>query len=65
MPKTTFLMTAIILFGVGFLHAQEEQKTGSLVGTVIDKTTNVPIFGANVIVVGTKLGAATDADGNF
>lgn len=58
-------MTAIILFCVGFLHAQEEQKTGSVVGTVIDKTTNVPIFGANVIVVGTKLGAATDADGNF
>ncbi len=37
----------------------------SVEGTVSDATTGRPLAGANVSVVGTSLGAATDADGRF
>ncbi|MBN1541677.1 TonB-dependent receptor [candidate division KSB1 bacterium] len=41
------------------------QKTGVIVGTVIDKQTNEPLVGANVVVLGTQLGGATNIDGKF
>ena len=34
-------------------------------GNVSDKSTNEIIIGANVFIVGTNMGAATDIDGNF
>lgn len=37
----------------------------SIRGTVVDKSTNEPIIGATVSVVGTTLGTMTDVDGNF
>lgn len=40
-------------------------QTGSIQGRVIDKNTGDGIAGANVVVVGTVLGAATDENGNF
>lgn len=39
--------------------------TGKLAGVVRDKETGEPLAGANVQVIGTYLGTATDADGNF
>ena len=39
--------------------------TGKIAGKVIDATNGEPIIGANVIIVGTSLGAAADIDGNF
>lgn len=39
--------------------------TGKLVGTVKDSETKEPIIGANVILVGTNLGAATGVNGRF
>ena len=41
------------------------QNTGKIVGTVIDKETRAPLPGANVLIEGTMLGAATDLDGKF
>ncbi|MFO7447004.1 MAG: carboxypeptidase-like regulatory domain-containing protein [Ignavibacteriaceae bacterium] len=41
------------------------QGTGSLRGTVTDKSTKEELPGANVIIRGTSIGAATDLDGNF
>lgn len=40
-------------------------QTGTIQGRVIDKNTGDGIAGANVVVVGTVLGAATDENGNF
>lgn len=40
-------------------------QTGSLRGVVKDKTTKEPLLGANIVIIGTTLGAATDFDGNF
>ncbi|MCA9734570.1 carboxypeptidase-like regulatory domain-containing protein, partial [candidate division KSB1 bacterium] len=39
--------------------------TGKIAGTVLDKKSGQPLPGANVFVVGTNLGAATDVDGQF
>ena len=42
-----------------FLFAQQ----GSVSGRVTDADTGDPLVGANVLVVGTNLGAATDVNG--
>ncbi len=39
--------------------------TGKLTGTVRDAQTKEPLVGANVILVGTNFGAATDVNGRF
>ena len=39
--------------------------TGKLSGKVTSKETGEPLIGANVMVDGTLLGAATDLDGNY
>jgi outer membrane receptor protein involved in Fe transport len=39
--------------------------TGKIAGRVSDKSTGEPYLGANVLIVGTSMGAATDADGTF
>ncbi len=38
---------------------------GILEGKVIDKETDEPLIGVSVVIVGTTIGAATDADGYF
>ncbi len=39
--------------------------TGKISGTVIDSKTKEPLFGVNVVLVGTTLGATTGADGYY
>ncbi|MCK4530806.1 MAG: TonB-dependent receptor, partial [Candidatus Marinimicrobia bacterium] len=41
------------------------QATGKVVGIVTDTKTNEPLAGANILIEGTVLGAAADADGSF
>ncbi len=41
------------------------QIDGKIVGRVIDKSTKQPLPGANVVLVGTENGAATDLNGSF
>ena len=52
-----YLITPILLFA--------QENTGSVYGKVIDKFTNEPLIGANVIVVGTNYGAATSIEGDY
>ena len=40
-------------------------STGQIKGTITDKETGKPIFGASVLVVGTSFGSNTDFDGNY
>lgn len=40
-------------------------QTGTIQGRVVDKTTGNGIVGANVVIVGTTMGAATDDNGSF
>lgn len=41
------------------------QTSGRVSGTVVDQETGEPLIGANVLVVGTNWGAATDEDGEY
>jgi len=62
--KHTFLMAVtIFFFCIIALHAQK--KHFSIQGTVEDAETGKPLYGANVMVKGTVLGDATDAQGSF
>lgn len=60
MKNRSFLL--IVLFAAT-LSAQVPR--GKIVGSVFDETINEPIFGANVLILGTQLGAATDIEGRF
>ena len=52
----------LLLIGMSaFLFAQE----GSVSGRVTDADNGDPLVGANVLVVGTNLGAATDVNGEY
>ncbi|MBN2602335.1 MAG: carboxypeptidase-like regulatory domain-containing protein, partial [Candidatus Marinimicrobia bacterium] len=39
--------------------------SGKIVGRVTDASTGEPLFGCNVIIEGSYLGAATNADGEY
>ncbi len=54
----------ILLSFMPFLMAAQEQLKGVVYDASIDNT-NQPLFGANLIWSGTKVGASTDIDGKF
>jgi TonB-dependent receptor len=63
--RHTTIAIAIGLFGiVGAAQAQGGGGTGVLVGVVRDSS-NAPISGASVVVLGTPVGTVTSADGSF
>ncbi len=57
--------TTILLLLITFSFSLAQTGTGRISGKVIDKQTGEALIGANVIVEGTTLGAATDANGEF
>ena len=61
------LAGALLLLALLLLlpSASAQSATGRITGTVADAATAEPLVGVNVVVVGTVLGAATDADGRF
>ena len=61
--KTTFLLILLCIL-INSLSLQSG-TTGLLKGKVVDKLTNEPLIGANVMLSGTKYGAATDVKGKF
>jgi hypothetical protein len=55
------IITSIFLLLSGFIFSQK----GQIKGKVTDESNNAAIAFANVVVVGTQIGAVTDLDGNF
>jgi len=39
--------------------------TGKIAGKIIDRTTGEPLLGANVLIMGSSMGAATDLEGHY
>ncbi len=63
-----FMKECVLLFGVAVLFAAAPALaagTGTIQGKVLDKGTRGALPGANVLVKGTSIGAATDLNGNF
>ncbi|MGD8782201.1 MAG: TonB-dependent receptor [Ignavibacteria bacterium] len=62
--RITNFLFVLLLFTVcqSLLYAG---TTGKLAGVVTDAGTGEPLFGANVVIKGTTMGAATDFEGNF
>ncbi|MEJ2194523.1 MAG: TonB-dependent receptor [Ignavibacteriaceae bacterium] len=56
------LIIFLIILLNGFVIAG---TTGKISGKVIDAGTGEPLIGANVLILGTSLGAATDLEGNY
>ncbi len=59
------LKKILLLFLLSFLPAIITAQTGKIVGKVTDLQTGEPLIGANVIVEGTSLGGATNANGEY
>lgn len=55
----------VLLFASVWRMSLWSGTTGKIAGTVVDKTTNAPLPGANVVIMGTELGAVTDVNGQF
>ncbi|MBE0557624.1 MAG: carboxypeptidase-like regulatory domain-containing protein, partial [Proteobacteria bacterium] len=59
-------VVVVVAFFVLPLRAQTEAPiTGVITGLVVDAVTREPLPGANVLLVGTTIGAASDGSGEF
>ena len=63
--KNNFREMGILFFLIFLLQVPALAQTTTLKSRVLDKTTNEPLLGANAIIDGTSLGAASDLDGRF
>ncbi|MFC1725841.1 TonB-dependent receptor domain-containing protein [candidate division KSB1 bacterium] len=64
--KTLIILSSIfILFFAENIHSQNVGDKGYLRGKITESGTGEPLEGANVILLGTHIGAATDENGNF
>ena len=51
-----FIITATLIYA---------GTTGKIAGKIIDKSTGEVLIGANILIVGTTIGASSDIDGNY
>jgi hypothetical protein len=65
MKQLKMVIAPTLLLALALTSQLWSGTTGKIAGTVIDKTTKESLPGANVVVVGTTLGAATDQDGQY
>jgi hypothetical protein len=65
LPRWIIGGVLIILSLLAYNPTAEAAVTGKITGTVIDASTGEPLPGANILVEGTDMGAATDEDGYF
>ncbi len=61
------VIVAFIIFGAILppVKGQDRERYGNLHGVVLDAVTRQPIPAANILIVGSHLGAAADLDGRF
>ncbi|MFN4111051.1 MAG: TonB-dependent receptor, partial [Ignavibacteria bacterium] len=59
--KYTLFLIVIVLN----INSYSQIETGAIIGKVLEANNKLPIPFANVIVVGTNIGASTDLQGNF
>ena len=62
MRKITLFLSLIIFLTANTIFAG---TTGKISGKIVDARTGEPIIGANILILNTSLGAASDMDGSF
>jgi outer membrane receptor protein involved in Fe transport len=55
----------ISLLSLVLVNVMLSQNVGKISGTITDSQTHEPLVGCNILVQGTKLGAASDIDGSY
>ena len=60
--KVILFASLLAVLSVGEINAQSE---GKISGTIKDELTGEPLIGANIVVVGTTMGAASSIDGSY
>jgi|GEM_PF-5991039 len=60
--KKIYNTLILFLFVSGILFSQTKSK---IEGSIVDAETGEQLFGANVVLVGTTLGAASDINGKY
>lgn len=70
--KIALILTISYALALSPLWAQEKTakgaatpRSGEIIGLVRDQVSNQPLVGANILVVGSELGAASDENGRF
>ena len=61
LPAVTYVIIMVV-FATQLLFSA---SSGNVTGKVTDATNDQPLLGANIILVGTSMGAAADFDGNY
>src|SRR5512134_2934357 len=68
---TPFLRRWVVATVCGLIAIQGDativgaQATGVVRGTVVDSVDRAPVVGATITILGTRMGAATDANGRY
>ena len=62
--KVKIYLISLFLILLSFSHSYGGTK-GKITGRILDKSTGEPLIGANILLLKTELGAATDEDGIF
>jgi len=63
--RFTILFTLLLSFQVTATMLPSLMASGKLVGKVIDADTKEPLIGANILIIGTSMGSASNIDGDF
>ncbi len=61
----TFSFTVLLVVFSVFANLLAQSSAGKLAGKIVDSDTREPLIGANIILVGTDLGAAADINGEY
>jgi outer membrane receptor protein involved in Fe transport len=59
------ILVLILVASIVFVSPLWSGTTGKIAGTIVDKATGESLPGATILVVGTSLGAISDADGSY
>lgn len=63
--KRTWIVLLCVMLSLLFIVALHAGTTGKIVGRVIDKSSGEPLPGANISIVGSTYGAASDINGDY
>lgn len=64
-PQIVALVTMCIVAMLDPAGANAQGTSGTIAGRVLEAGTNEPLIGAQVVITGTTIGAATDVDGYY